>query len=81
MAEQLEPTEVDLALLADVKNRRVLTNPEDCAAYLELPGEEPADVSQAMWRMEKAGWVVEPIDSTVWELTGRGREVHERGAP
>lgn len=79
--DRLQPTEALLALLRDVEQRRVLTNPDDCAAYLELPGEEPADVSQMIWTAERAGWVKEPIDSTVWELTDRGREVLDRGAP
>lgn len=81
MADQLEPTEALLGIMRDVRDRHVLTNPDDCAAYLELPGEEPADVSKAVWTMELAGWVTEPLDSTVWELTDRGREVLDRGAP
>lgn len=81
MAEQLEPTTALVALLADVDARKVLTNEHDCAAYLELPGEPPANVSEAVWVMEKAGWIREPARSIVWELTDRGREVLDRGAP
>ncbi|AGL19521.1 hypothetical protein [Actinoplanes sp. N902-109] len=80
-AQQLEPTKVLVALLADVDNRRVLTSEHDFGAYLELPSEEPADVGTALWAMERAGWVRQPTDSLVWELTGRGREVLDRGAP
>lgn len=75
----LEPTAARVELLVDVANRRVLTDPATCAAVLELPGEDPADVSALIWEMEQAGWVKEPIDSTVWELTDRGHEVRKRG--
>lgn len=75
----LEITAARVALLVDVEQRRVLTDPNTCAAFLELPGEDPADVSAAIWQMEQAGWVREPIDSTVWELTDLGRAVREGG--
>lgn len=77
----LDPTTALVALLADVRDRKVLTNEHDCAAYLEVPGKADADVSEAVWAMEKAGWVREPIDCLVWELTTAGREVLDRGAP
>lgn len=80
MAE-LEPTEALVALLQDVADRKVTTNKHDCAAYLALPEGIPANVSEAVWAMETAGWIHEPASSVVWELTGRGREVLDRGAP
>lgn len=78
MAE-LEITAYLHELLVDIDNRDVLTNLDDCAAYLELPGEEPADVSRAVWLLETAGLVCEPPDSTVWELTDAGREAKAAG--
>lgn len=82
MAEQLEPTEALIALLRDVDQRQVRTNPHDFSAELNVPGEDkPADVSAAVWAMEKASWVREPADSRTWVLTDRGREVLDRGTP
>jgi hypothetical protein len=78
---ELTPTEALLALMRDVDDRKVLEREEDCKPYLELPGEEPADVSQAVWAMNLARWVWLPPDTLVWHLTDRGREVLHRGAP
>lgn len=77
----LEPTAALIGLLADVHDRSVLTNQYDGVAYLDVPGEPDADVSQLVWTAEQAGWIREPIDSLVWELTDLGRTVLERGAP
>lgn len=78
---ELEPTKALVELLADVDARKVTTNPGDCSAQLELPGEAPANVSGSIWAMEKADWVREPARSVVWELTDAGREVLEEGVP
>ena len=72
---RLEPTEALVALLRDVDARHVLENEEECAPYLELPGDEPAQVGKAVWEMERAGWVELPGDTLVWKLTDRGRQV------
>jgi hypothetical protein len=78
MAE-LEITAYLHGLLVDIAARRVLTNPHDCAAYLELPGDPPADVSRAVWLLEQAGLVREPVDSVVWELTNAGERARDAG--
>lgn len=78
---ELEPTEALIALLRDVRDRHVLEDPETCAPYLDLIGEEDrADVSRAVWAMNQAGWVWLPPDTLVWHLTDRGHEVLDRGA-
>lgn len=80
MAE-LEPTEALVALLQDVADRKVYTAEHDLGAYLLLDDDFPANVSEAVWSMEKAGWIHEPASNGRWELTARGREVLDRGAP
>jgi hypothetical protein len=80
MAE-LEPTVALIAFLRDVRDRKVITNEHDGQIYLELPGDPPAQVSDMACALEDAGWIREPADSVVWELTGRGGEVLDRGAP
>lgn len=77
----LDPTEALIRLLTDVSDRKVLEREEDCLPYLDVPGEDPADVSRAVWAMHQAGWCWLPPDTLVWHVTDRGREVLERGAP
>lgn len=81
MPERLEPTEALVALLRDVRDRHVLEDEEECAPYLELPGDEPCQVGNAVWQMERAGWVTLPGDTLVWELTDAGRAVLKAGVP
>ncbi len=83
MAEQplrLYPTPTRLALLADVDARRVIDD-EDFAPYLELGVDGRARVAEAIWDMERAGWVTQPTGTKVWELTDAGRAVLEAGEP
>lgn len=68
-----------IGLLADVDARRVLTNEHDNQVYLEVPGDEPATVSTLVGELEDAGWISEPDDSVVWELTDAGRAALDAG--
>lgn len=81
MAEPITPTEYLIRLLTDVRDRHVLDDPDTCGPYLDLVGEERADVRTAIWSMERAGWVWLPPDTLVWHVTDLGREVLDRGAP
>lgn len=76
----LNPTVALIGLLADIGGRRVLDNEHELAPYVDLPGEEPAQVGEAVWAMERAGWCWLPGDTLVWHLTDRGREVLDQGA-
>lgn len=79
----LEPTEALIALLRDVRDRHVLEDPDTCAPYLDLVGEDDrADVSRSVWAMANVQppWCWLPPDTLVWHLTDRGREVLDRGA-
>lgn len=77
----LGPTAALIALLADVRDHKVLDDPETCGPYLDLPDGAHVDVRTAIWSYERAGWVWLPPDTLVWRLTDRGREVLDRGAP
>jgi hypothetical protein len=77
---ELTPTVALIELMADIKARRVLENENDLAPYLDIPGDNPKQVGDAVWAMERAGWCWLPADTLVWHLTDRGREVLDRGA-
>jgi hypothetical protein len=79
----LEPTDALIALLADIRDRHVLEDPDTCAPYLDLAGEEGrADVRTAIWTMAntRPPWCWLPGDTLVWHLTDAGRQVLDRGA-
>lgn len=80
MADLLDPTAALLALLVDVRDRKVLHDEDQAATYLDLPDGERADVEFAMAAAERAGWAWLPADTPVWRLTDKGREVLDRGA-
>lgn len=77
---ELTPTAEHIALLRHVDNRLVLTNEHDNQVYLDIT-DPPVDVTTTVLDMQGARWIWEPADSLVWELTGPGRDVMERGAP
>lgn len=77
----LDPTDALLALLRDIRDRKVLDDEETCAPYLDLPDGSRADVSAMVWAAAQARWAWIPPDTLVWHLTDRGREILDRGAP
>lgn len=75
----LHPTKARVALLADVANRRVIDD-DDFAPHLQLSDEDgTARVAEAIWEMERAGWVTQPTGTRVWELTAAGLDVLTAG--
>jgi hypothetical protein len=77
----LYPTPARLALLRDVDDGKVCDHSTEFAPYLRLDDGELARVADAIWAMERAGWVMQPVASMLWELTGAGRQVLEAGKP
>lgn len=76
----LAPAAEYIALLHHVDDRKVLTNENDNQVYLDIT-DPPVQVSDAVVEMQVTGWVWEPADSLVWQLTDLGREAMQRGAP
>lgn len=78
MAEptKLYPTPTRLALLADVAAGRVIDD-ADFAPHLDLPDGGTARVADAIWEMERAGWVEQVRVDHVWSLTIVGTDVLE----
>jgi hypothetical protein len=81
MADHLAQNAALIAFLGDIDARRVLTYEPTFAVHLELPGDEPADVTVLAGVAERAGLAIQPADGLLWQLTDRGREVLDRGAP
>lgn len=79
MPEQLYPTKVRLALLADVDAGRVADD-ATAAPYLDLGDGSSARIAGMVWQMERAGWVEQPPASTIWQLTGDGRALLDTAA-
>jgi hypothetical protein len=76
MAEpQLYPTPTRLALLADVAAGRVIDD-ADFTPMLEHD-EGTSRVADAIWQMERAGWVEQVRVDHVWSLTIVGTDVLE----
>lgn len=77
MAEpvKLHPTPTRLALLADVAAGRVIDD-EDFAPHLHHD-EGTSRVADAIWELERAGWVEQVRVDHVWSLTIVGTDVLE----
>lgn len=77
MAEPLNlyPTPTRLALLADIAAGRVIDD-ADFTPMLEHD-EGTSRVADAIWQMERAGWVEQERVDHVWSLTIVGRDVLE----
>jgi hypothetical protein len=71
----LYPTKARLALLRDVDDGKVCDHSTEFAPYLRLDDGDLARVADAIWGMERAGWVMQPAASMLWELTDKGREI------
>jgi hypothetical protein len=72
----LEQTDVRLGLLCDIADGLVADDAE-FTPRMHVEGEEPVDVRQGVWELERARWVEQPFTSRVWQLTARGRAVLE----
>ncbi|GIE75771.1 hypothetical protein Aph02nite_17210 [Actinoplanes philippinensis] len=73
---ELEQTDVRLGLLRDVADGKVADD-ADFTPRLHVDGEEPVDVRQGVWEMERVRWVEQPFTSRAWQVTARGRSVLE----
>lgn len=80
MAESLYPTPTRLALLADIAAGRVKDD-DTFAPHLDLGDDGQARVADAVWQMERAGWVEQVRMDHVWQLTPAGRDVLQGRAP
>jgi hypothetical protein len=72
--EDLYPTKTRLALLRDIADGKVCDG-ADGAPHLDIGDGETARVADAVWAMERAGWVTQPSDRLLWELTATGHIV------
>jgi hypothetical protein len=75
-----EPKAALLALLVDIRNRRVLHDLDRGVPYLDLPDGDRADVSRAVAVAVRAGWCWLPDDTLLYRLTDLGRGFLD-GAP
>lgn len=78
-ATDLHPTPTRIALLRDVQAGRVRDD-TDFAPHLhydEDGAEKTTRVADAIWAMERAGWVHQVTLDHVWRLTPAGRTVLE----
>jgi hypothetical protein len=76
---ELHPTPTRLALLADVDDKNVAD--EDGIPMLDLGDGTTTRVADAIWEMNRAGWVWQPPDILGWRITNIGRAVLKAGAP
>lgn len=76
------PSHVELKLLADVGADKV-TSDEDGTVWLDLGGGDLANVSLAVWELERAPrrWVHQLDGERLWRLTYRGRDVLQGRVP
>lgn len=74
-APKLFPTPTRLALLADVAAGRVIDD-ENFNPMLHHD-EGTSRVADAIWQMERSGWVEQERADLVWALTIVGRDVLE----
>jgi len=72
----LFPTPTRLALLRDVA-AGLVCDTDELAPHLDIGEDGTTRVAEAIWAMERAGWVVQPSDRLLWELTDAGRALLE----